>query len=304
MKKSLTQILKWLRWPNLIIVFLTMAFIRYGVISPALKAENIPLDLNTVAFLLLCLTTLLITFGGYVINDLFDQETDAKNKGENRAVGVWISASKAWAIYFAVGSIGLLIATYLAWTENKWQWLWIYPLAVFLLAWYSKKLKGSVLWGNLLVSVFCSGVALLLPFAEMNSIAKMQQGQEMMHLLFFYAAFAGTSNLLREIVKDAEDVLGDGEAGMKTLAVKFGAKASRNWAIGIALALGLGFVLFYQFVEASSNWNYGFFLITAPLLLALLFGLRKKSEEINWTYLSKLSKLLMLTGLLGMLFLI
>lgn len=304
MKKSLTQILKWLRWPNLIIVFITMAFIRYGIISPALHAESIPLDLSTLSFLLLCLTTLLITFGGYVINDLFDQETDAKNKGEKRAIGVWLSASKAWAIYFSVGIIGLLLATYLAWTENKWQWLWIYPLAVFLLAWYSKRLKGSVLIGNLLVSVFCSGVALLLPFAEMNSISKMHNGEQMMQLLFFYAAFAGISNMLREIVKDAEDIEGDKEAGMQTLAVKYGTRASRNWAIGIGLMLVPCFILFYPSLDSHNKWNLGFFIITVPVLITLLFGLIKNEQHINWKRLSSLSKLLMLTGLLGMLFLI
>lgn len=304
MKGTVSQLFTWLRWPNLLIVFITLAFIRYGIIAPALKKEGIELDLSTVSFLLLSLTTLLITFGGYVINDIFDQDTDTLNKGDKRAIGVWMSAGRAMAIYLIVGIIGFILATYLAWTEEKWQWLWIYPLAVSLLWWYSKKLKSSVLYGNLLVSIFCAGVALLIPFSEMNSIAKMADGQQMMHLLYFYAGFAGISNFLREIIKDAEDIEGDRLAGMKTLAVHYNLNASRNWALAIGGVLTICLLLFYQEIRGTSRFSFGFFTLTLPLLALVLIGLLKASESINWRLLSKLSKLLMLGGLLGLLFLI
>ncbi len=304
MKASISQVMNWLRWPNLLIVFITLAFIRYGIIAPALRAEGIELELGTTSFLLLSLTTLLITFGGYVINDIFDQETDAQNKGDHRAIGIWISASEAWAIYLIIGFIGLIIATYLAWAENKWQWLWIYPVAVLLLGWYSKRLKSGVLFGNLLVSVFCAGVALLLPFSEMEAIAQMSEGNKMMQLLYFYAAFAGISNLLREIIKDAEDIEGDRQAGLQTLPIKYGLNASRYWALFIGILLCFGLIIFYLNVKSSSEWAKGFLFLTTPLLLAILIGLAQKQSFIKWKTLSMLSKLLMLGGLVGMFFLI
>lgn len=304
MKTSILRVLKWLRWPNLLIVFITMAFIRYGIIAPALKKEGIDLDLSNLSFMLLSLTTLLITFGGYVINDILDQETDANNKGEKRAIGVWMSPAKAMSIYLVLGFIGFLCASYLAWTEDKWQWLWIYPLAILLLWWYSKKLKSSVLWGNILVSLFCAGVALLIPFSEMNAIATMQNGREMMQLLYFYAGFAGISNFFREIIKDVEDVEGDRLAGLQTLAVKHGIATSRNWALAIGLFLGAGLFFFYKTMEHKPAWSNGFFLFTVPLLVLILLGLVQKPNSIKWKKLSQYSKLLMLAGLLGMLFLI
>lgn len=304
MKTSIRRLLNWMRWPNLLIVVVTLAFIRYGLVAPALHLEGFSLELSPSSFVLLTLVTLLITFGGYVINDIFDQATDAQNKPDNQAIGNWISPGKAKAVYLTVSFLGFLISIYLANEENKWQWLWIYPLAVLLLWWYSKRLKGTVLLGNIVVSIFCSGVALLIPFSEKEAIILLNEGQNTMLLLFFYAGFAGISNLLREIIKDAEDIEGDHLAGLKTLAVKHGLAASRNWALAVGLLLGIGLLLFYMEVHRSSNWAIGFFYLTVPLLIAILLGFFRIPGSINWKMLSKLSKYLMLGGLLGMLFLI
>jgi len=304
MKTSLCQLLNWIRWRNLLIISITLAFIRYGLIAPALQEEGILLQLSPLSFVLLTSVTVLITFGGYVINDIFDQITDAQNKPKKQVIGKWISLGQAKAVYMVVSFLGFFISIYLAWAENKWEWLWIYPLAVMLLWWYSKKLKGTVLLGNILVSIFCSGVALLIPFSEMETIGQMKGGQTTMLILYFYAGFAGLSNLFREIIKDAEDIEGDRLAGIKTLAVKYGTGASRSWAISIGLILAFGLMQFYIEVKDTSTWASAFFYLTVPLLVAILVALTPKLSFIKWGKLSLLSKYLMLGGLLGMLLLV
>lgn len=304
MNPSPIRILKWLRWPNLVIVVLTLAFIRYGLIAPALHREGLFLSMDTLSFVLLSLLTVLITFAGYVINDICDQETDARNKPQKRAIGVWMTESKARAIYFVLILIGALLTVYLGWKEEKLQWIWIYPLAVYLLWLYSVNLKGSVFWGNLLVSLLCAAVALLIPFAEKEALLMLGHGRQLMYTLYFYAAFAGISNLLREVIKDAEDREGDAESNLKTLAVVYGLETSKKVALGIGFLLLLVLILFVGFGVDQWQKEAGFALLTLPFLASILLGLFKKAGNISWKALSQMAKILMLGGLLGLLFLL
>lgn len=83
-----------IRWQNLLIVILTMVLMRYAVIAPLISkigvilikgtGEEIPMTLQFpwYYFILLVTATVLLTAGGYVINDYFDIKTDLINKGK------------------------------------------------------------------------------------------------------------------------------------------------------------------------------------------------------------------------------
>lgn len=288
-----------MRWPNLVIVVLTLLLIRYGVLYPALTEAGLSFSIGTFSFVLLCLVTVLVTFSGYVINDLFDRETDRINKPHKQAIGVWMSPGRAIAIYIAVITAGALLSLYLAMQHNSLGWYWIYPASVVLLWWYSYALKSTVLWGNLLVSVFCAAVALLLPFTERDAIGKYPG--HLMEPLVVYALFAGLSNMLREIVKDAEDREGDQKAGITTLATRHGEKSSRSMALVFASLLGLLLAWFIGSGFLTAKLPYG--LLTGIPLLCIVLLLLKKPSGSDWKKLSAFSKVLMLGGLAGLLFL-
>ncbi len=59
--------LKLIRYKNLIMVLLTMILTKYTLISSFLKESN----LSGFDFLILSLSVLLITAGGYIINGIF-----------------------------------------------------------------------------------------------------------------------------------------------------------------------------------------------------------------------------------------
>lgn len=304
MSDKMIRTLKWLRWPNLVIVFLTMAFIRYGLLGSWFLMKGLAFSLSNSDFLLLCLLTMLVTFGGYVINDIYDEETDRKNKPDKMAIGNLISRGMAKSIYLLVTLFGLAICLYLGYAHDKLQWTWIYPMAVGLLWWYSKTLKGTVLWGNFLVSVFCAGVALLVPFTEKEQIQLLYDGSDLLRTLYFYAFFAGASNMLREIVKDAEDVEGDAATRKKTLAVVYGISASKKWTMLWAVVLLISMALYFSVADIPYKKVLVFAILTLPWLGIMSWELRKNTASIQWKKLSRLAKLLMVGGLLGFLFLV
>lgn len=298
------MMLRWLRWPNLILVFFTLAFIRYGLLGNWFRQYNLHFVLNTFDFLMLCLLTMMVTFSGYVINDLYDLETDKQNRPDKVIIGTLVSPGQARAIYLILVFLGMGINLYLAYQYNKMIWSWIYPLAILLLWLYSYRLKASVIWGNLLVSVFCAAVALLVPFAEKEPIQQLPDGHDLLFTLYFYAFFAGVSNMLREIIKDAEDRVGDQATGKITLAVKFGEKSSGAWSRSLLIILSVSIAIFFILMEYSTFAMVLFGACTIPWMILIAIGLLKNPARIQWAKLSQYAKLLMVGGLLGLLFLV
>ncbi len=87
--------LKVIRYQNLILLALMQLILRFGF----LNEQNCDLALTNFQYILLVVATLLIAAGGYVINDIFDQDTDAINKPEKVIIGKSIKESEAYKIF-------------------------------------------------------------------------------------------------------------------------------------------------------------------------------------------------------------
>ena len=72
----MSQFLKLIRWPNLVIILLSMVFTLFFVINPLLGLQGFEAGISFAGFVLLVLATLFIAVGGYLINDFFDMDID------------------------------------------------------------------------------------------------------------------------------------------------------------------------------------------------------------------------------------
>ena len=91
-----------IRTPNLIIVAITQALLYFNVLIPVYKEYEIRPQLDLFLFACFTFVTVCITAGGYIINDLLDQEADASNKPEKQIVGKDISEQVAGWLYGCV----------------------------------------------------------------------------------------------------------------------------------------------------------------------------------------------------------
>jgi len=112
-------------------------------------------------------------------------------------------------------------------------------------------------------------------------------------LVLIYMGFAFLVSLLREVVKDIEDMEGDRKTGCLTLPVTYGAKKAKNVAVIInVLGLPASFAIQLFFYRNGFNVLFLFF-----FLVDLLFAFVQKS---HFSALSLWIKLLMVTGILSM----
>lgn len=319
---SLPVFARFIRLPNLAIVLITQYILQYFILIPALQYNHILLPtLGKSAFFLLVVSTMLIAASGYIINDIEDRNIDALNKPEKLIVGKHITVGMGYQLYAAVVVLGLLISVYLAWFIRDFGQLLLYPLAVAMLWAYSKWWKKQALIGNLVVSFFCAFVAGIVLYAERGAFALFwkeywfklhnvgfstytEGGAKAVQVFADYMWFGFFSTLFREIVKDLEDVKGDAAQGCRTLPIVAGTKIAKIVAFIAAILFLYRTVLFLKYQYWSNNF-IGIYIFMAGVILPILYAcwlLFKAQEKQDYSFLSKLAKFVMLSGLIYLIF--
>ncbi len=222
----------------------------------------------------------LIDAGGNIINDFFDVEIDKVNKPHRPIPSGLISRGFALFLYFITTVSGLILALFL----NKYAFT-IALISTVIIFSYSFKLKRIPLLGNLTVA-FMTGLA----FVFAGSVVKNFKDP------IFPFIFAFMINLGREIIKDIEDVEGDLRAGIKTLPIVAGNKAS---SLVSAIVLGVLIpVTFIPYFVGIYNDLFALIIIAVDIgLIYVIFSLLKDTRKANLNRLSNILKFEMLIGL-------
>ena len=294
-----------IRLPNLIIVAVTQGLIYYQLLQLTFRKYSLSGTFSSFEFVLFAVATILITASGYIINDIYDIETDRINKPDKRIIQVHLSVSNAWKIYISIILTGALISLYLAVQRNDLFYWFIYPVAIFLLYGYSRWFKGIPYLGNIIVSLFCAAVPGIFFLSEASilkelKIKDLSSFLSLHGLLLSYVIFAFLTNLYREIVKDLQDEAGDKLANIHTAAVYFGNKTTKFVALFIALIISI--VIIYSFSQAIfSNIPYLFavqcLLIQMPLSVSIIKLIQAKNDK-AFRNVGLWIKLIMINGLI------
>ena len=294
-----------IRLPNLIIVAVTQALIYYQLLQLTFRKYSLSGTFSSFEFVLFAVATILITASGYIINDIYDIETDRINKPDKRIIQVHLSVSNAWKIYISIILTGAFISLYLAVQRYDLFYWFIYPVAIFLLYGYSRWFKGIPYLGNIIVSLFCAAVPGIFFLSEAHilkelKIKDLSSFLSLHGLLLSYVIFAFLTNLYREIVKDLQDEAGDKLANIHTAAVYFGKKTTKFVALFIALIISI--VIIYTFSQAIfSNIPYLFavqcLLIQIPLSVSIIKLIQAKDDK-AFRNVGLWIKLIMINGLI------
>ena len=293
--------LKLIRYQNLLLLALMQLIFRFGY----LELINIPLSLWYWQYALLIAATVLIAAGGYVINDIFDQETDLENHSKKTIIGNSISESKAYIIYASLTITGVLCGFILANSVDRSNFAVIFVLIATLLYFYASALKQIAVVGNIIVATLLAfSVIIIGIFDIVPNTFDFNQKQMMLAfaILFDYAKFAFIINFVREIIKDIEDIKGDTLQEMKTLPILIG--VSKTSKIAFVLLLVPVLYLFY-YVKSNlfdNNLLYSVFymiaLVIAPMIICLI-KIWNAKEKSDYTQISKLLKWIIFFGILS-----
>jgi 4-hydroxybenzoate polyprenyltransferase len=263
-------------------------------------------------YLLLIVSSLLIAAAGNIINDYFDRNIDEINKPEKKIIDKLIKRRWTIVMHIAFSSVAILIGFYID-SQTPVFWLGLSnTICVFLLFAYSISLKKKLLVGNVLISVLTAWVIFVcflcyyrtLSFEGYELFERQDIRRRFMRISFLYTGFAFVISLIREVVKDMEDMEGDKKYGCKTIPISWGIPASKVF-VAVWLVVLIGMISIVQIYVWQLGWNwsaaYSMLLIIGPLVW-ILRKLYQAQGVKDYHQLSTLIKLVMLTGLLSMAF--
>lgn len=273
-------LLKVTRTWNLLII----ALAQYGAV---LFLATGSLTMDQVFFspklFLLSLASVLIAAAGYIINDYYDVKIDLINKPQRVVIGKELRRRVAMFFHVLFSFTGIVIGFFLSWKIGL-----INIFSVGLLWLYSNQLKRLPFIGNFSVALL-TGISIYI----VHFLFPAGHG-----LVIAYSAFAFSFTMIREIIKDMEDVKGDTAFGCRTMPVIWGIRRTKWVIYGLSVLFVLTLcVMSYYYVGPDLA------LLSVGLILPLAylsFRLSKADTVREFGFLSKYCKYIMLLGILSM----
>ncbi len=297
------DVLRVLRFPNLVVVAATQLLVFYRILLPAFQQEGITNVLTSWKLTEIIVVTLLITASGYLINDLQDETTDDINRPGANPVARLGKQAVMW-FYASCILVAFMVSQLLAYRLDERELLWIFPVAVGMLSIYSIGMKRIPVLGNLLVAAYCAGVPGILLLAERNAVRQLvasnpELGMNALRVSVLFMVFAFVATLLRELVKDLEDIRGDREVGRRTIPVMWGTSLSQKLGILLGLMV-IGAILcpiFLGWPAFLAPPMLGCIVALIIGLLYILFQLTRAKDPKDYHRLSTQLKFFLLGGL-------
>ncbi|MDY6915919.1 MAG: geranylgeranylglycerol-phosphate geranylgeranyltransferase, partial [Candidatus Cloacimonadota bacterium] len=254
--------IKIIRPLNCLFVAACVAFAAY--------LNNLEFAFSPVLFAML--SAAIIAAGGYVINDFFDIKIDVVNKPHRILPSGKMKPEIAYLYAVLLFIIGMLFSL----LTRQILCVVIAFINSFVLFFYAKKFKKSLLVGNFLVSYSAASAFLYGGICSEN-----------LSNAIVVAIYAFLYTFLREIAKDGEDIEGDRQYGASTIAIKIGRKKTAGiLLIPIILLILSTFLFFINNQINSTSFLLLHLLVNFPLIIFFLL-LQKKPEKKNFAFMAK-----------------
>lgn len=286
------------------IIILTQVLYRQTVIVPYLY--NSSYQGSILPFILAVIATLCLAAAGYAINDYFDIRIDRINKPGKIIVGRLLSRRQAIFSHSVLNVAGVAISLYLSY--KVWSVLpTLAILAAASMLWlYSLRIKRSFLLGNLAIAMTSALVIGLIWMMEVLEASNLQAytvapGSVSM-LTTTYIFFAFMASLIREVVKDMEDMQGDRAMDCRSMALVWGIRKTKLFLFAAMIILVAGMAFLQAYLWRQQNWlPLVYLMLTVQLPVAwMAVKTHRALEKNDFRVLQQVMKYIMVAGILSM----
>ncbi len=309
MKKYLQLV----RLHNVFSLIIFQIIIYTGVVVAILNKYGLDFTYFNIQMLLLLFASGFIAAAGYVVNDYFDTKIDTINKPDKVIVGKTVSRQQAAWLFQSLFGIGILLGIILAFILKDITTGLMFVIIPGLLWFYSASYKRQFLIGNIIIGL-CAAVSIFL-VGYIQSLLLVKQYGELIYFTSIipeiyqwvggFSLFAFLMTILRELIKDMEDVEGDREMECRTVPIVWGIAKSKivAYVIGVITLLLLAYFTFFKINFATDNITERYFLfgILMPFFVFFYLLFKAKNKE-DFSQISTFIKYMMLIGVVYSLF--
>ena len=265
-----------IRGYNIPIIALAQYLSAIFILAPEKRALNVLLDFNL--FIIVIASTLTIA-SGYIINNFYDSKKDLINRPNKSRLDRLVSQRTKLQVYFTINFVVALIAFFVSIKA-----VLFFSAYIFLIWYYSHKLKKYPIIGNLTASVLA-----VLPFFAILLYYKNFYPE-----IFFHATFLFLLLLIREIIKDLENLKGDIANDYKTIPVKYGEDFAKKTITFLTISTIIPVYFLIEIYEVGFMDIY--FYISLLILLIFLIFLWKSNSKPDYLKLHNTLKFLVVAG--------
>jgi 4-hydroxybenzoate polyprenyltransferase len=308
--RAFNAYIRLIRLPNLLILAVGQYFIRYNIIGPVLALRGHFLHTTDFGFALLVLSSLLIAAGGYIINDYYDIRIDVVNRPDKVVLHKLIRLRTAMRVYYVLTILGCFIGIFVAFKVGYIVLGSVHIIIAVALWYYSLKYKRIRFAGNFTVAFLAAISLAIIWLFEFFALRKdpavfgdmIKSFGEINMYIVAYGIFAFLVTLIREMVKDIEDIEGDRSFRCKTLPIVYGIPKMQKVIIALTiLTMGLTAFAAYKFFAWNLTAIAWYFSVVLGLLWAyFLFQLSRAKEKKDYHMLSLILKIIIVAGVLSM----
>lgn len=276
--KKILSMFSVVRGYNIPIIALAQYLSAIFILAPEKRALSVLLDFNL--FIIVIASGLTIA-SGYIINNFYDSKKDLINRPNKSKIDRLVSQRTKLQVYFTVNFIVASLALLVSFRA-----LLYFSVYIFLIWFYSHKLKKHPIIGNLTASLLA-----ILPFFAILLYYKNLYPQ-----IFAHATFLFLLILIREIIKDLENIKGDIANDYRTIPVLFGEIAAKKIITALTIITILPVYLLVDKYDVGYMDIY--FYVSLMVLLFFLFYLWKSNSKIHYLQLHIILKIIIVSGVL------
>lgn len=265
---------------NIIVLFLAQVLSAVFVFAPNKSLSTVVLDYKLWAILF---ASACVVAGGYIINHFYDEGKDTINRPIKSQIDTYISKETKLYTYFILNFLGLAFGLLVSWRAGLF-----FSVYVFLIWLYSHKLKRYPLPG-----LFGGAFLMILPFFAVFAYYK-----NFSEIIFAHASFLFFILLIRELIKDLENLKGDMLYNYETIVVKYGEHFTRMLIVIIILFTLYPIYHLLQFPEIG-YMKYYFYLVLVGLSFIGIMIWYSKSKK-HYLFLHNCVKVIIVGGVLSL----
>ncbi|MBN9283912.1 MULTISPECIES: geranylgeranylglycerol-phosphate geranylgeranyltransferase [Flavobacterium] len=261
---------------NIPVIVLAQYLSSIFILAPEERALDIILDWRL--FIIVFVSTLSIA-SGYIINNFYDAQKDLINRPNKSMLDRLVSQKTKLKVYFGLN----FLATALAYIVS-WRAAFFFATYIFLIWFYSHKLKKYPIIGNLTAALLA-----VLPFFGILLYFK-----NFYHVIFAHAGFLFLLMLIREMIKDLENIKGDVASNYQTIPVRFGEKISKQIITVLTIATILPVFILVEKYDVGYMDIY--FYVALIILMYFIRLLWKSETQRQYIQLHNILKSLIVAG--------
>lgn len=276
-----------IRGYNIPIIILAQYLAAIFILSPNQRALKVLLDFNL--FLIVAASSITIA-SGYIINSFYDSQKDLINKPNKTMLDRLVSQKTKLHVYFGLNFFVFLISIFISWRA-----VLFFSVYIFLIWFYSHKIKKFPIIGNLMASILAvlPFFGILLYYFKVEGLIE-NVSNEKYYVITAHAAFLFILILIREMIKDLENLKGDIVSNYRTIPVILGDTFSKQIITFLVVCAVIPVYILIEMYDVGYMDIYFYFSFIA--LIFFLVKLWNSNSKENYVLLHNIIKLIIVAG--------